>query len=156
MGRIKRIGIASATSGTKDLKLNNFIAPSLNSANKKLNSKDIPFNSKSLRYSKKKYENYLLNEGHPVGGSKAKFLKEALGYSAKDGKLLHANVKKAINGKIPNVTEITPYGIKKKFETKLKGKNGKWYDANVTIVVQKDNKRKTFKVVTITPRKKGK
>ena len=34
-----------------------------------------------VRYSQKKTEGYLLNTEHPKGGSKAKFMKEVLGYS---------------------------------------------------------------------------
>ena len=98
----------------------------------------------------------MLNFNHPVGGSKAKFLKETLGYTDKDCRLLHENIKKSINNKIPSSIEKTKFGLKKKFDVKLQGKNGKYFDANVTIVVQKDNKRITYKVVSVIPRKKDK
>lgn len=48
--------------------------------------------SKDVRYSKKKTEGYLLNSDHPKGGSKAKFMKDVLGYSQSDSKLFHKNV----------------------------------------------------------------
>ena len=49
--------------------------------------------------SKSKLENYLLNINHPVGGSKAKFFINVLGYSHDKPKLFFDNVSDAINGK---------------------------------------------------------
>lgn len=40
-----------------------------------------------VRYSHKKTVDYLLNPNHPQGGSKAKFMKDVLGYTQKDAKL---------------------------------------------------------------------
>ena len=52
-----------------------------------------PVNSpKDVRYNKKKTEGYLLNSNHPVGGAKAKFMKDVLGYSQNDSKLFHKNI----------------------------------------------------------------
>ena len=42
-----------------------------------------------VRYSHKKTVDYLLNPNHPQGGSKAKFMKDVLGYTQKDAKLFH-------------------------------------------------------------------
>lgn len=112
--------------------------------------------SGDVRYSKKKTEGYLLNTSHPVGGPKAKFMHDVLGYSNSDGKVFHQHVVEAIQGKKPDKTEKTPYGIKHTFHAKLTGKNGKAVSANVVVVIQKDNGRKTFKIVTVYPDKKEK
>ena len=47
---------------------------------------------KDVRYSKKKTEGYLLNPAHPTGASKAKFMREVLGYKQSDAKKFHKNV----------------------------------------------------------------
>lgn len=107
-------------------------------------------------YSSKKTVGYLLNQQHPVGGPKAKFMHEVLGYSASDGKLFHKNVVSAIKGKKPSKTEETPYGTKHTFHTKLKGKDGSSVSANVVVVIQKDKGRSTYKIVTVYPDKKEK
>lgn len=112
-------------------------------------------NPGDVRYSKKKYEGYLLNLNHPIGASKAKFIHDVLGYSQSDGKLFHQKIVKAIQDKKPNKTEITPFGIKHIYHTKVEGKNGKSISANVVVVIQKDKGRRTFKIVTIYPDKKG-
>ncbi len=109
-----------------------------------------------VRYSQKKTEGYLLNPNHPVGGSKAKFWHDVLGYAKSDGKLFHQHVVESIKGKKPNTTEKTEYGTKLTFNTKLMGKDGKSVSANVVVVVQKDNGRKTYKIVTVYPDKKEK
>jgi len=107
-----------------------------------------------VRYSKKKTEGYLLNPNHPVGGAKAKFMKEVLGYRQSDGKLFHKNVVAAITGKQPTKTETTPFGTKHTYHTTLIGRNGKEVSANIVVVIQRDNNRVTYKVVTVYPDKK--
>ena len=115
-----------------------------------------PVNSyKDVRYSKKKTEGYLLNPSHPKGGAKAKFMKDVLGYSQSDSKVFHKNVVDSLIGKIPAKSETTPSGIKHTYNTKLKGKNGQSVSANVVVVIQKDNNRTTYKIVTVYPDKKG-
>jgi len=118
--------------------------------------KDIPpiKTDKDLRYSKKKTVGYLLNPDHPIGGAKAKFMKEVLGYSQKDAKLFHKNVVSSIKNKSPEKTVKTAFGIKHTYHTKLVSKDGKAVQANVVVVVQKDNGRITYKIVTIYPDKK--
>ena len=55
-----------------------------------------PVNSlRDVRYSKKKTEGYLLNTSHPIGASKAKFMRDVLGYYKNDAKLFHKNVVKS-------------------------------------------------------------
>lgn len=115
-----------------------------------------PVNSPGdVRYNKKKTEEYLLNLNHPVGGAKAKFMHDVLGYSQSDSKLFHKNVVLAIIGKQPSKTETTNYGTKHTYHVKLIGKGGKSHSANVVVVIQKDNKRVTYKIVTVYPDKKG-
>lgn len=108
-----------------------------------------------VRYNKKKTEEYLLNINHPIGGSKAKFMKEVLGYSQNDSKLFHKNVVSSLIGKTPNKSEKTIYGLKHTYSIKLNGKNGKNASANVVVIIQKDNNRITYKIVTVYPDKKG-
>ena len=116
-----------------------------------------PVNSyKDVRYSKKKTEGYLLNPSHPKGGAKAKFMKDVLGYSQSASKALHKNVVDSLIGKTPTKSETTPFGIKHTYNTKLKGKNGQSVSVNVVVVIQKDNNRTTYKIVTVYPDKKGK
>lgn len=120
---------------------------------KKQNS--IPIKSaKDVRYSKKKTEGYLLNPDHPIGASKAKFMKEVLGYSRNDSRLFHKNIVSAITGRLPTKSEQTEFGIKHTYNTMLEGKYGKAVRANVVVVVQKDSKRITYKIVTVYPDKK--
>lgn len=80
--------------------------------------------TKDVRYSKKKTEGYLLNPYHPMGGAKAKFMREVLGYSQADSHLFHKNVAASLVGKNPSKTETSPFGIKHTYRTKVIGKNG--------------------------------
>ena len=117
-----------------------------------------PFDSTKFDYteSEPKYDGYLFDLNHSAGGSKAKFLKDVLGYEKGDGKKLHEAIGKAIDGKIPNVVKNTDYGTKFSFNLKLEGKDGKYHSANVTIVVQNDNGKTTWRLITLTPGKKDK
>lgn len=115
-------------------------------------AKHSPINAAAdVRYSKKKTEGYLLNENHPQGAAKAKFMREVLGYTQKDAKLFHKNIVSSLIGKVPDKTEVTHYGTKHTFHTKLIAKHGESVSANVVVVVQKDNKRTTYKIVTVYP-----
>lgn len=107
-----------------------------------------------VRYSKKT-EGYLLNINHPKGVSKAKFMKDVLGYSSADSKLFHKNIVKSIVGKTPDKSENTPFGIKHTYKTRLIGKTDESVRANVVVVIQKDNSRITYKIITVYPDKKG-
>lgn len=110
----------------------------------------------NVRYSQKKTEGYLLNTEHPKGGSKAKFMKDVLGYTQSDSHLFHKNVVDAITNKTPEKTVNTPYGLRHTYHTELIGKNGNKVKANVVVVIQKDNGRTTYKIVTVYPDKKEK
>jgi len=126
-----------------------------NTAGSKANN--IPVKSSGdLRFSKKKTTGYLLNPNHPQGGAKAKFLRDVLGYEQNDARIFHKHVVDSIKGKEPSKTEQTPYGTKHTYHTELSGKNGTKVKANVVVVIQKDNGRKTCKIVTIYPDKKEK
>ena len=115
-----------------------------------------PFDSSKFSYeeSKLKYDDYILKLDHPDGGSKAKFLKDVLGYKKGDSKELHKSIGEAINGKIPNVVEQTKFGLKYTFNTKIKGKDGNYKSANVVVVVQNDNGKTTWRTITLYPNKK--
>ena len=110
----------------------------------------------NVRYSQKKTEGYLLNTEHPKGGSKAKFMKDVLGYTQSDSHMFHKNVVDAITNKTPEKTVNTPYGLRHTYHTELIGKNGNKVKANVVVVIQKDNGRTTYKIVTVYPDKKEK
>ena len=97
----------------------------------------------------------MLNSDHPKGGSKAKFMKNVLGYSQSDSKLFHKNVVSSLVGKTPIKSEVTQFGIKHTYKTEISGKDGKSVSANVVVVIQKDNGRITYKIVTVYPDKKG-
>ena len=99
-----------------------------------------------FRYSAKKTITYLLNINHKDGGSKARFIRDVLGYTQNDVKLFHKNVVSAIKGKTPYSSTVTPYGLRHVYHTELVGKNGKSITANVVVVVQKDNGRTTYKI----------
>lgn len=115
-----------------------------------------PINSyKDVRYSKKKTEEYLLNPSHPKGGTKAKFMKDVLGYSQSDSKVFHKNVVSSLIGKMPTKSEVTQFGVKHTYKTKITGKDSQSVSANVVVVIQKDNGRTTYKIVTVYPDKKG-
>lgn len=110
---------------------------------------------KDVQYNRQKFENYLLNENHPVGGSKAKFFREMLGYTVKDAKLFFKNVVSAIKGTVPTSSTTTAYGTKYTYQTVLPAKDGGTVKANVVVVVQKDMGEILYKIVTIYPYKKG-
>ena len=51
-------------------------------------------------------------------------------------------------------TEQTQFGTKHTYRTQLMGKSGQSVSANVVIVIQKNNGRITYKIVTVYPDKK--
>lgn len=155
MGRTKNSGLGVGTGSSPQ---GNLSQGNVDVKVDKLVKELKPFDSSKFDYgdSKVKYETYLLNLDHTIGGPKAKFLKETLGYSQGDSIKLHNAIGEAINGKIPSKVEVSSYGIKYNFNAKLKGNNGKYYSANVTIVVQNDNGKTTWRIITLTPEKKDK
>lgn len=71
-------------------------------------------------------------------------------------KAFHKNVVASLIGKIPTKSETTQFGIKHIYNAKLTSKDGKSVSVNVVVVIQKDNGRTTYKIVTVYPDKKGK
>ncbi len=114
-----------------------------------INEDNFPF-----EVSENKYDKYLFVLDHEVGGTKAVFLKDVLGYTIGDGKKLHYAILNAIKGIKPNVIEQTEFGIKYKFKTKIKCNNEFCCDANVVVVVQKDNGKIVWRIITVFPGKK--
>lgn len=82
-------------------------------------------------------------------------MRDVLGYTTSDSKIFHNNVNSIINRE-PTKTVQAQYGLKHTYHTTLIGKDGKSVSANVVAVVQKDNKRVTYKIVTVYPDKKEK
>ena len=58
-------------------------------------------------------------------------------------------------GKTPVKSEVTQFGTKHTYKTEITEKDGKSVRANVVVVIQKDNGRITYKIVTVYPDKKG-
>ena len=119
------------------------------------NIETIDANNFPFELSQNKYEKYLFVLDHEVGGSKALFLKDVLGYKLGDGRRLHNAILNAIKGAKPDIIEHTYFGIKYKFRTKIKGNNELCYDANVVVILQKDNGKIIWRIITIIPGKKG-
>ena len=103
-------------------------------------------------YSLDKMENYLLNLNNIDGKSKAKFLKDVLGYASGDGEMLHNELLKSIKGQDASNVTVTEYGVKYEYDVKLGGKNGN--SAKVIVVYQNDNGTETYRIITLYPGKK--
>ncbi|WP_432408147.1 RHS repeat protein [Wukongibacter sp. M2B1] len=97
-----------------------------------------------------KLARYLLNMDHPVGGSKAKWFKKALGFTQDNmddlAKQIVFNSKKAVQ------TGITEYGTKYNQTISINGANGKVID--VTFAWMKSVKDDVVRLVTAIPTKK--
>lgn len=97
-----------------------------------------------------KLTRYLLNMDHPVGGSKAKWFKKALGYTQDNmddlAKQIVFDPKKAVQ------TGVTQYGTKFNQTTSIKGANGKVID--VTFAWMKSAEDDVVRLVTAIPTKK--
>ena len=128
-----------------------------NGEKRKISSINKPISKhRDVRYSAKKTQGYLLNTEHSKGGSKARFMRDVLGYTTNDSKTFHNNVVNAIINREPSKTVQTQYGLKHTYHTVLVGKNGKKVSANIVVVIQKDNKRITYKIVTVYPDRREK
>ena len=124
--------------------------------NKNLNLDTFDINKFSYSDSQAKIENYLLNLENEKGKSKAKFFIEILGYSKNNPKEFFDNISNALDGKKPTRIENTNYGEVREFHEKIKGLNGKYGYANIVVVVQKDNGKVTYRIITAYPDKKEK
>ena len=67
------------------------------------NIETIDENNFPFELSQNKYEKYLFVLDHEVGGSKALFLKDVLGYKLGDGRRLHNAILNAIKGAKPDI-----------------------------------------------------
>lgn len=116
------------------------------------------FDASKLSYlkSKDKLENYLLNLEHKKGGPKAKFFIETLGYTKNNSKQFYEAVKESIDGKNPFKISKTEFGLKYEFHEKIKGRNGKEIEANVIVIIQKDNGKRVYRIISAYPGKKEK
>ena len=153
MGRFKKIGGVSGTSGSPQLSIFN---SEHDAKVKELESK-LSFNSNELSYSesKIKIETYLLNKNHPVGGSKAKFFIDYLGYSKDNPKQFFNAIYLAIDGKIPTKERDTAHGHVLEFHEKIKSISGNYYETNIVVSIQKDHGKLTYRIITAYPDKKG-
>ena len=97
-----------------------------------------------------KLTRYLLNVDHPVGGSKAKWFKEALGYTQSNmddlAKQITFDPTKAVQ------TGVTEYGTKFNQSISISGANGKVID--VTFAWMKSATDDVVRLVTSIPTKK--
>lgn len=153
MGRFKKIGGVSGTSGSPQLSIFN----SEHDAKVKELESRLSFNSNELSYaeSKIKIENYLLNKNHPVGGSKAKIFIDYLGYSQDDPKQFFNAIYLAIDGKIPTKERDTTHGYVLEFHEKIKSISGKYYEANIVVSIKKNHGELIYRIITIYHDKKG-
>lgn len=119
------------------------------------NSEKFDIAAFPISASSNKYDSYLLEENHITGGSKAKFLKEVLGYNKGDGGLLHEAIRQAIKNSKPTRIKESPYGTVREYTIRLAGKN-KTAGANVVVVIQKDNGSSIWRTITVYPNKKDK
>lgn len=120
------------------------------------NNKNVKFDSSLLNYddSKSKIETYLLDINHPVGGPKANFFINTLGYKKENSKDFFNSIKEIISSKTPIKITNSKYGLKYEFHEKMKGVNGKEITARVIVIVQKDNGKTTFRIISAYPNKK--
>jgi hypothetical protein len=121
-----------------------------------LNNDKFDINKFSYSDSQTKIENYLLNLENEKGKSKAKFFIEDLGYSKNNPKEFFDNISNALVGKKPTRIENTNFGEVREFHEKIKGLNGKYEYANIVVIVQKDNGKVTYRIITAYPDKKEK
>jgi len=119
-------------------------------------SKQIKFDGSLFNYedSKEKIVTYVLDINHSRGGSKAKFFIEILGFSPTKPEQFYNSIKEAITGKAPIQKTQTKYGLKYEFHEIVNGVNGISITANVIIIIQRDNEKITFRLISAYPGKK--
>ncbi|KZS38233.1 hypothetical protein AWE51_19545 [Aquimarina aggregata] len=106
------------------------------------------FNSTMRSSVKDKLARYLLNLDHAVGGSKAKFFKDALGFTLDNADDLAKQI--VFNNKKAIATEVTKYGTKYSQNIAIKGANGRVIDVTFAWIKNKDG---LVKLVTGFPAK---
>jgi hypothetical protein len=95
-----------------------------------------------------KLEKYLLDLNHPTGGSKAKWFKEALGFTQKNADKLAKQI--VFDPKKAEITEVTQHGAKYNQVISIKGANGKVIDVKFAWIKNNDG---VVRLVTAIPTK---
>ena len=96
-----------------------------------------------------KLAKYLLNPNHPVGASKAKWFKEALGFNQENADVLAKQI--VFDPKTAIQTAVTEYGTKFNQVIPITGANGKVIDVPFVWIKNKDD---VVRFVTGIPTKK--
>jgi len=96
----------------------------------------------------KKLTTYLLDPTHPIGGPKAKWFKEALGYTIDNMEALAKQI--TFDGEKAVQTGVTEYGIKYNQVIPITGANGKIIDVTFAWIKNNDN---IIRLVTAIPTK---
>ena len=97
-----------------------------------------------------KLERYILNPDHAVGGAKAKWFEQALGFTRKNMPDLAKQI--SFNSRKATVTGVNEYGTKYNQIISITGANGRKID--VTTAWLKSNKDGVVRLTTIIPAKK--
>ena len=98
---------------------------------------------------KTKLDTYLLEPTHPVGGSKANWFKQALGFDKSNSNVLADQIKFDPSKATP--TTMTQYGQKYEQIIRITGTNGRTIDVNFVWIHNNDG---VVRLVTIIPTKK--
>lgn len=83
-----------------------------------------------------KLERYLLNADHPVGGPKAKWFEQALGFTKENAADLAKQIK--FNEAAATVTGVTEHGTKFNQVITITGANGKTIDVTFAWIKNND------------------
>lgn len=97
----------------------------------------------------KKLETYLLDKSHPVGGSKAEWFEQALGFSKANSGQLSKQIVFDSNSALQ--TGITEFGTKYNQVIKITGANGRQIEVNFGWIKNNDG---IVRLVTAIPAKK--
>ncbi len=92
---------------------------------------------------------YLLNDSHPIGGSKSKWFREALGFTKDNIDDLAKQIQ--FDPNIAKKTQLTDFGQKFTHRTSIIGTNGRTIDVDFVWIIGDDN---VPKLVTAVPTKK--
>lgn len=96
-----------------------------------------------------KLDRYLLNLDHPVGGSKAKWFRDALGFTQKNADDLAKQI--VFDPKTAVQTVVTEHGVKYNQVIPITGANGKVIDVTFCWIKNNDG---VVRLVTGIPTKK--
>lgn len=96
----------------------------------------------------RKLDLYLLDESHPTGGSKAKWFKQALGFTRDNLDELASQI--IFDEHVATLTDITEYGVKYNQTITIAGANGKVIDVTFAWIKDFEN---NVRLVTAIPTK---